>query len=35
VRAIQKATPFYGVPEGILNPERRFDEVWGFHVILE
>ena len=34
VRAIQHATPFYGVPEAVLNDQKQFDEVWGFHVVL-
>jgi len=34
VRAIQQATPFFGVPEAVLNDKKQFDEVWGFHVIL-
>ena len=34
VRALEHATPFYGVPDGVLNDKKQFDEVWGFHVIL-
>jgi outer membrane biosynthesis protein TonB len=34
VQAIAQATPFYGVPEGVLNDKKQFNEVWGFHVIL-
>jgi TonB family protein len=35
VRAMEQATPFYGVPKGLLNEKGELDEVFGFHVILE
>ncbi|OGP61037.1 MAG: hypothetical protein A2V67_03570 [Deltaproteobacteria bacterium RBG_13_61_14] len=35
VRAMEQATPLYGVPKGLLNEKGELDEVFGFHVILE
>lgn len=35
VRAMEQATPFYGVPKALLNEKGQLDEVFGFHVVLE
>ncbi len=32
IKAIRKATPFYNVPQGLLDEHGQLDEVWAFYI---
>lgn len=33
IRAMRKAAPFYNVPPGLLDENKKLDEVWAFYIV--